>query len=240
MSRNVDDPNERIRLRLGRRSSQTPDSEQPEVLTPENVRGPATQDTTVESTPTIEQSDRLTSQVAKQQNNQSSNIPNSQLLNTTPNQRSNMLETEQVNIETPLQADSPDSEPVAKLNNQSVNVSTPQQAKSRTRKQSNKSTSQQSNQPTREHTAMLTNSLTSNLTSQRVNESAMTKKKDREQQAVYLSPEQRMLLKFLAPLENRELSDIVADALDLYFEHSPYKQVLQMVLQAQQQHEVET
>src|SRR6266496_1517883 len=94
--------------------------------------------------------------------------------------------------------------------------------------------------PKVEHVNKVTSQQVSNLTSQRVNESAMTKKKDREQQAVYLSPEQRMLLKFLAPLENRELSDIVADALDLYFEHSPYKQVLQMVLQAQQQHEVET
>ncbi len=232
MSRNVDDPNERIRLRLGRRPSQTPDSEQPEVPATENVNGPTTQNVIEGGASTTEQASMPASQGVEPSNSQPFNSPDVQVLNMAARQQSDMLEMQQVSTETPLQSDTSDGILADKIDSQSVSSSTRQQTKRQKRKPVNKSTG--------ELATVSDIPLTSNSASQQVSKSTATKKKDREQQAIYLSSEQRMLLKFLAPLENRELSDIVADALDLYFEQSPYKQVLQMVLQAQQQHEIET
>ncbi len=231
MSRDVGDPNERIRLRLGRRPPQTPDSEQAKVLATENASDPTTQNVIEGNTPTTEPASMPASQVVEQLSNQPLNSPDSQVLNVAALQQPDMLEVQQVNTGTTLPSDNLDDTPADKVDSQGVNGPTHRQAKRQKRKHANKLTG--------EPATVLAVSLTSKSTSQQVSEPTAIKKKDREQQAVYLSPEQRMLLKFLAPLENRELSDIVADALDLYFEQSPYKQVLQMILQAQQQHEID-
>jgi hypothetical protein len=57
----------------------------------------------------------------------------------------------------------------------------------------------------------------------------------RTSQVSYLAADQRQTLKVLTALEGREISDLISDALELYFDQSPYKVVIPMILAVKEQ-----
>lgn len=230
-SRESGNPAERARMKFGKKGAGESTGQVADTLDVEQVNTVASQPADVSHITTSSEVNVPVSQVVDDETGQKVNASTTLPADELTTQQVSEKDREQASMSAPqltdeqqLEVDKPPQEQSSLSTSQPSHELAPQQESYLARIPAKKSTSQ----PANENVSQTVKEPTTKRTRK-----SREGGEDREQQAIYMTAEQRRLLRALVFLEERDISDIMGDALSLYAEQSPHKAVIPMVLAAQ-------